>query len=127
VTVKPKQRQTIEEILVRASEVMYPHLDPHLIAVDARDSDGDTPLHKVALWGDNYAAALLMDAGAEVDALGDMGCTPLYFAVMNGHEHVVATLLKRGADPDIRSELGSTPRELALRSENKVLQALFRE
>ena len=124
---KTKQRQTLEQVLIRTSKVMYPDLEPQVIDVRARASDGDTPLHKVALWGDNYATKLLLDAGADIDAIGDMGCTPLYFAVMNDHELVAATLLDRGANPDIRSDLGRTPKELALESNKKEMVRLFRK
>jgi len=106
-------RETLNEILIRASVVMFPDGPSRPISVDTRDSDGDTPLHKVALWGDNHAAKVLIDAGADIDAIGDMGLTPLHFAVMQGHALLVETLLDHGARTDIRSELGSTARELA--------------
>jgi ankyrin repeat protein len=111
-------RETLDEILVRASVVMFPDVPPHSISVGARDSDGDTPLHKVALWGDNYAAKVLIEAGAEIDAIGDMGLTPLHLAVMQGHELLVETLLRYGARTDIRSELSGTALDLA-RSSSK--------
>src|SRR5216684_5973448 len=106
-------RETLDEILLRASVVMFPDALPHAISVHTRDSDGDTALHKVALWGDNHAAKVLIDAGADIDAIGYMGLTPLHFAVMQGHELLVETLLDRGARTDIRSELGTTAHELA--------------
>ena len=78
-------RETLDEILLRTSVVMFPNGSPSAISVGTRDPDGDTPLHKVALWGDNHAAKVLIDAGADIDARGDMGLTPLHFAVMQGH------------------------------------------
>jgi ankyrin repeat protein len=106
---------------------MYPDRPPRIVDIHARDSSGDTPLHKVALWGDNYAVGELLSAGAQVDALGDMGCTPLYFATMNSHVLAAATLLHHGANPDIRSELGFTPAEVAAHSNSADLKKLFRD
>ena len=121
-----KKRQTLEQILLRAAEVMYPDRTPMVIGVHARDSDGDTPLHKVALWGDRNAASLLLESGAEVDVEGDMGCTPLYFAVMGGHVATAELLLGLGADPDAQTRLGFTPRTLALSQGKKSMIRLFK-
>ena len=121
-----KKRQTLDEILLRVSGVMYPDRPCHVVDIHSRDSDGDTPLHKVALWGDNYAVGELIRAGAQIDALGDMGCTPLYFATMNSHVLAAETLLGHGANPDTRSQLGFTPRELAENSNSVDLKKLFR-
>ena len=123
---KSKRRQSLAEVLIRTSKVMYPDQEPHLISVDARDVDGDTPLHKVALWGDRRATLLLLDEGAEIDVKGDMGCTPLYYAVMNKHVAVAKVLLEHGANPDHRSELGFTSRELASHSGHEGLTKLLR-
>ena len=106
-------RENLDEILLRTSVVMFPDASPYAVSVASRDSDGDTPLHKVTLWGDNHAAKVLIDAGADIDARGDMGLTPLHLAVMQGHEHLVETLLSYGARADIRSEFATTARELA--------------
>jgi ankyrin repeat protein len=122
---KPKSRTPIEDYLIRASSVLYPDKPPHLIDVNARDCDGDTPLHKAASWRDNYAAKLFIEAGAIVDAIGDMGQTPLHVAVGNNYASMVETLLRAGANPDIRSELNFTPRELASRSSDPQMVKLF--
>ena len=121
-----KQRQSLEEILFRASAVMYPDKPPTVIAVDSRDVDGDTPLHKAVMWGDRYAVQALIEAGAQVDAQGDMGCTPLYLATLRDDVQVAQTLLNHGANPDIPSELGGTPRSLASDRGNSSMVAVFR-
>ena len=92
---------------------MFPHLENLEINVDSVASDGDTPLHIAAVWGDTCAVELLLDAGAAIDALGDMGATPLYNAVGQGDLEVAKLLLSRGANPDILSELNESPRTLA--------------
>lgn len=123
---RSKQRESLGQILKRTAEVLYPAGALEDVTVATRDSDGDTPLHKVALWGDSYAIEALVEAGAEVDAKGDMGCTPLYYAVMEGHLRAVERLLELGANPACRTELGMTPSELARRSGNKELIQMFR-
>ena len=122
--IKMKNKQKLEEILQSASKCMFPHLENHRIDVTSLASDGDTPLHIAAVWGDKYAIELLLDAGAVIDALGDMNATPLYNAVGQGHMEVAELLLSRGANPDIMSELGYSPRRLA-KSKGGNLSKLF--
>ena len=124
-----KRAETLEQFLERASGVLFPDdiERPRSISFNSKSCDGDTPLHIAALWGDRHAALLLLDMGADVNAKGDMGCSPLYFAIMNNHVLVADVLLKRGADPDAKNELNRTPRELAKRSGDKRMVALFRQ
>ena len=119
-----KNKQKLEAVLQSASEVMFPHLENYKIDLASVASDGDTPLHIAAVWGDKYAVELLLDAGAAIDALGDMSATPLYNAVGQGHIEVTELLLNRGANPDIMSELGYSPRTLA-KSKGDNLSKLF--
>jgi ankyrin repeat protein len=123
-----KHSETLEQFLLRSSDVLFPDQTraPKPLTVHARSSDGDTPLHIAALWGDRHAARILMDAAADIDAKGDMSCTPLYFAVIGGHVQVAELLLQRGADPDAESELSSSPRSLAAHKGDKAMTGLFR-
>ena len=51
-------------------------------AVNSRDSEGATPLHRAALAGDREMALLLIDAGADVNALDSrFGATPAGWAI----------------------------------------------
>src|SRR5215469_4252766 len=102
------KKVTLNEFLKSASEVMFPHRRPRVIDVNAKASDGDTPLHVAAIRGDREGARLLVEAGANVDALGDMSCTPLYYAVSHRHPEVARLLLEYGADPHLLNELGSS-------------------
>jgi len=119
-----KNKQELEKVLQSASEVMFPHLENHEIDVASVASDGDTPVHIAAVWGDKYAVELLLDAGAAIDVLGDMSATPLYNAVGQGHIEVAELLLSRGANPDIMCDLGYSPRTLA-KSKGGDLSKLF--
>lgn len=71
----------------------------------------DYPLHKVAIWGDVEAAAVLIDHGADINAAGENGDTPLHRAAGAGHDEMVKFLVSRGADVTIRNRYGETPLE----------------
>lgn len=123
-----KHGETLEQFLRRSSDVLFPDQAraPTPLTVHSKASDGDTPLHLAALWGDRNAAKILLEAGVNIDARGDMSCTPLYYSVMGGHAQVAEFLLQNGADPDAESELGFSPRSLAARKGDKDMLALFR-
>jgi ankyrin repeat protein len=99
---------------------------PDPMNVNSRRADGDTPLHIAATWGDVEAIEMLVRAGAEVDAIGDLDSTPLYTAVLHGHAAAARTLVEAGASRDRRDQFGRTATELAMRSGNNELMALFR-
>lgn len=121
------KKVTLEQILIRASEVMYPHRKPRVIDVNAKASDGDAPLHVAAIWGDREGVRLLVEAGARVDALGDMSCTPLYYAAAHGHPEVARLLLEYGADPNLRSELTYSPMSLAKERGDKQMLRILKQ
>ena len=64
------------------------------------DSEGNTPLHHAARSSDPGVAALLRDAGAEVDPVNHDGATPLALACTAGNWRLARFLLERGARPD---------------------------
>ena len=67
-------------------------------AVDARNSEGITPLYIAAQYGRTEVAALLLWRGAAVDALAVDDSTPLHIASEEGHADVCRVLLQHGAD-----------------------------
>jgi ankyrin repeat protein len=83
--------------------------------VDARSSQGYTPLHFAAQEYAVDAARLLVDAAATVDARDEDGNTPLFVAVYNsaGRGEMIKLLLEHGADPDAVNNYGQTPQKLA--------------
>ena len=86
--------------------------DPSLLT--ARDKDGSTPLHCAAWNGHKDVAAILLDAGAEVNdhnQNGHWGTTPLHAAAHGNQRQVAALLIARGADLQARNLNGRTPLE----------------
>lgn len=86
-------------------------------SIEARDSEGQTPLH-TAVEASRSATVVeaLLDSGANINATDDAGRTPLHIAVdmpLSRIEGVVELLLDRGADVDAVDGEGQTPCQLA--------------
>lgn len=84
--------------------------DPELL--NARDSDGSTPLHCASWKGHPDAVQLLIETGADVDARNQndhYGTTPLHAAAHGNQTAVARLLLEAGADPSITNLHGRTP------------------
>jgi ankyrin repeat protein len=69
------------------------------------DSEGNTPLHHAARSSDPGVAALLRDAGAEIDPLNRDGASPLALACTAGNWRLARFLLERGAKPELPGAL----------------------
>lgn len=120
---RPKDRQTLEEILASTSDTLFPaKMGRKKVKVESKDSVGDTPLHVLARRGDIYAVRTLLKEGANPNAQGDMGETPLHIAVSAGHLDVVSLLLENGADPGIICEFGDSPVERAQNRGKEVIR-----
>ncbi|KAJ8280820.1 hypothetical protein GJAV_G00059430 [Gymnothorax javanicus] len=71
---------------------------------NAKDEDLYTPLHCVALNGDDDIARLLLDRNASLNEPDIQGRTPCHVACQHGQESVVRVLLSRGADTQTPSK-----------------------
>lgn len=82
--------------------------DPALIA--AHSSDGWTPLHLAAFFGNEQLALRLLERGAEVDArsTNSMKNTPLHAAAAGRKTELARLLLAEGADANATQEGGWT-------------------
>lgn len=65
--------------------------------VNAKNSDGWTPLHLAAKKGDLPVVQELLKAGADVSRKGPLGETPLLLAQRGGHTTVVQALQPQAA------------------------------
>jgi len=82
----------------------------HGADVDARDNEGNTPLHRaLAGFGREKAALLLAERIANVNAENAKGQVPLHLAAKLGYNHVAELLISRGADVNARDKEGNTP------------------
>ena len=113
---KPKERQSLDEILQSVSDVLFPDkLGKEKVDVNSKDFDGDTPLHILISRGNNYGAELLIESGANINAVGDMGETPLHVAITRKNIKAIQMLVESGAVTNIKSEFNETAKEKALK------------
>jgi len=80
--------------------------------VEAKDDDGDTPLHVAALNGYKEVAEILIAKSADVNAMSRGGRTPLHIAAWLGHRETVKTLIAGGADANAKGDDGKTPLDI---------------
>ena len=87
----------------------------HGAHVNARNSNGQTPMHRVPqmIFQDSCVAQLMLERGAEVNARDKDLATPLHVACLHGCFKVAQALLDHGADCNARNTNDETPLHLA--------------
>ncbi len=124
---KVKKRETVEQILERLSERMFPaELGEKPVTLDSREADGDGVLHNLLYGREYYSARALIEAGADVNLIGNIGYTPLHVAAWRNHPEAVELLLAAGADPDVPCEAGKTPLAIAEENGYREVAGLFK-
>jgi len=76
--------------------------------VEARDGDGDTPLHYAALEGNVELIHYFIARGAKLEVQNAEMKTSLHLAAINDRKEAVSVLLKRGAAIETRDDYGRT-------------------
>lgn len=91
------------------------HADVNTDDVTKRDSDGQTILHKIAVydWGSLDDLKTLVSRGADVNAVDNDGFTPLHLAAMSGFADKARYLIDHGANLRPTTKGGATPLHLA--------------
>ena len=84
-----------------------------------------TTLHSAALSGNLSAIETLLELDVGVNSKDEDGYTALHRAAQAGHKDVCLLLLKHGADPSIRTADDLTAAELARRTNQEELRAIF--
>ena len=84
-----------ENLLEQVDELLRKPLNPNVV-----DEDDDTALKLTAQSGHVECAALLLEAGANIDATDNFGATALHWAAASGHVEVVRLLLEADAKID---------------------------
>ena len=84
--------------------------------------DGFTALHYAAFFGQEGAARLLLERGADVNLVArnaNIHVTPLHSAASGGHPSIVKLLLEHGADPNAAQDGGFTPLHSAAHNDDR--------
>ncbi|KAF8114540.1 hypothetical protein N665_0036s0068 [Sinapis alba] len=82
------------------------------IPVNAKDSEGRTPLHWAIDRGHLDIAKLLVDKNADVNAKDNEGQTPLHYAVVCDREAIAEFLVKQKANTASKDDEGNSPLDL---------------
>ena len=103
------------------------HLHHNGAHMNVRGSDGRSPLHSAASYGDLEMVQVLLDYKIDVSAQDDDNWTPIHDVSSRDHfqdqvpnisisrPDVARLLLERGADPNARMKEGLTPLHVAAR------------
>ncbi len=84
-------------------------IESGLVDLDAKNGNGETPLHWASRYNLIETAKLLLEAGADVKAKNYDGETPLYWACWYDNFEVAKLLLDRGADVEAKDNYGLAP------------------
>ena len=85
-------------------------------------ADGFTALHLAAFFGQQDAAELLLERGAEANLVArhaSIHVTPLHSAAAGAHAGIVKLLLEHGANPNAAQDGGFTPLHSAVQNDDR--------
>jgi uncharacterized protein len=97
-------------------------LDGEPALARAWSPDGFTALHYAAYFGQEGAAKILVERGAEVGLVARnerIHVTPLHSAASGAHAGIVKLLLEHGADPNAAQDGGFTPLHAAAHNDDR--------
>lgn len=86
--------------------------------INARKSDGTTPLIRAIECGNRLIAELLLEKKADINAQNEDGNSALHTAILNCNLMMLAELLSKGAEVNVKNKHGKTPLDLAVINKN---------
>jgi ankyrin repeat protein len=110
-------KDNLKEIILSNDETRLQAALDNGIQIDARESDGITPLCRATQEGLIKMVEILLKQKARVNFPDGDGYTPLHCAALKGHTAIVRMLLDHQADSNVRikgdQKYGETPLHLA--------------
>ena len=97
-------------------------LDGEPSLAQAWSPDGFTTLHYAAYFGQEEAARILLERGADATLVARnpmLRVTPLHSAASGGHAAIIKLLLEHGADPNAAQDGGFTPLHSAAQNDDR--------
>ncbi|MGL9778991.1 MAG: ankyrin repeat domain-containing protein [Wolbachia sp.] len=104
--VRSDNGEVVKLVLKKIKETQGPY-------IDAKDTEGDTPLMWTAETSYVNAAQVLLEYGADVGAKNNNGMTALHWAAKNNHIEVLKLLIDKGANVNVQDNYGKTPLDCA--------------
>jgi len=104
-----KRSPIVNAILSGDQAAVILQLDMGTSVNEADPAYGLSPLCWASLAGNDRAASLLVERGADLSWRDKDGNTPLHHAAVFCHPDTARLLLEHGADPSVRDKAGSTP------------------
>ncbi|QJT94850.1 ankyrin repeat domain-containing protein [Wolbachia endosymbiont of Diaphorina citri] len=95
--------------------------------IDAKDTEGDTPLMWAAESGRVNAAEVLLDHGASTEVKNNYGMTALHWAAKENESRVAKLLIDKGADVYAEDKDGKKPIDLARERNHSSVEKLLYE
>ena len=83
--------------------------------VNAKEDEGQVPLHQAAIKGNIPVVSMLIAAGADVNARNGYNQTPLHEAAEGGKAVAISALIAAGASVNVKDAGGGTPLHEAAR------------
>lgn len=113
-----RQQQVLSATIFQASQQNNTQAIESILSVNpslvnAKDTNGWTPLHYAAYSGSINALQTLIKHGADVDAFDRHAQTPLHAAALAGNLAAGKALLKAGANINAINQQGTTPLQIA--------------
>jgi ankyrin repeat protein len=96
-----------------------------LVAANAKDYYGQTPLSIAAEEGSTEIARCLLDFGADANSKDYHNRAPLWYAARGGHADIVETLLARNAHADPKDDQDRTPFSIAAEAGQEAVMRLL--